>query len=67
MAAVAGNARARLVARVNAGRLGNCRCGWVPKDTADGNASVFYMWEMVRGTPDTEASGADPTWTSQLS
>ncbi len=62
-----GNARALLTARLGAGRLGAIRLGFMPKDTMDNNASAFYAWRMQRGTPDKEASGSDPTWTSQKS
>lgn len=65
--ALSGNGRALTVARVGAARLGATRLGFMPKDTMDGNTSTLYMWNMERGTPDKEAAGSDPTWTSQKS
>jgi len=67
MASLAGNARAPLTSRVKSARSGAVRVGFVPQDTLSNNTSPFYVWIMQRGTPDKEASGADPTWTSQKS
>lgn len=50
MAVLAANLRAKVTARMGAGRMGHSRMGYLPRDVYT-NASTpgFYFWEQTRG------------------